>query len=76
MNLRQKPREQRKHAIGKKALGAVHMLDVQAIAVEFRNSRRGDDYARRVGELDDVERQDEGLAEGCGETVVWWRGEC
>lgn len=51
------------------------MLEVQAVAEELPNAARGDDHAGRVRELEDIEREQEGLAEGCHEPVVGRRGE-
>ncbi len=46
------------------------MLELESIAIEFRYSGRGYYNTVRVGELDDVEGQQEGLAEWCCESVV------
>jgi len=39
------------------------VLEVQAVAVEFLDTRRRDDYASIVAGLDDVEGEKDGLAE-------------
>ena len=46
------------------------MLEVQAIAVELGDPRRGYEDAVWVGEFKDIERLEEGLAEGCYQAVV------
>lgn len=46
------------------------MLEVQAIAVELTDPGRGDHDAMRVGEFEDVEGEEEGLAEWGHESVV------
>ena len=40
------------------------MLQIEAVAVEFRNARGGHYDAGRLGVFDDVEGEEEALAEG------------
>jgi len=51
------------------------MLEIEAIAKELPDAAGGDDHAGRVRELEDVEGEEEGLAEGGYEAVVRWGGE-
>lgn len=45
------------------------MLEIQAIGVEFGDAGGGDDYAGGVAGFEDVEGEEDGLAEGL------WRGQ-
>lgn len=51
------------------------MLEIQAIAIELPDRRCRHDDARRVRELDDVEREQQASAEGCHQAVIGRRGE-
>jgi hypothetical protein len=51
------------------------MLEIETVAVELGDAGCGDDDAGWVRELEDVEREEEGLAHGCYEAVVGRRGE-
>lgn len=72
--VRQEAPEQFIQAVGHESLRAFSMREIQSIAVEFWYAARSDDDAGRVREFEDIESEEEGLAEGCSETIVWVRG--
>lgn len=50
--------------------------EVEAVGEELGQCRGGDDdTCGQAGEFDEVKGGEEGLAEGCGQAVVWWGGE-
>jgi len=68
-------REELEEGVGVEAGGVDGMVEVEAVAVELADSRRGDDDPGRQFDLDDVEGEDEGLAEVGAQTVVGRGGE-
>jgi hypothetical protein len=52
------------------------MIQIEAVAIELLDGRRGDHDACGVGEFEDVEGEQEGIAEGRDEAIVWWGVEC
>lgn len=58
-------------AVGPEAGGPARVVEVEAVGVEFLDAGGGEDDAFWVAEFEDVEGEEEGVAEGLG--WVSWR---
>lgn len=73
----QKTAVQRPQRVGPERLAHAHgVRQVQAVGIEFgQGGCRHHATRRQARELDEVERGEEGLAEGGGLSIVRWRGD-